>query len=115
LATPFVLVVVCTRAGERPRRSERVWPDFRLIKRYTSADIELRALWQVLRNMGDLNLSEDLPSKDRKGTDTVEPVSLFPLNDSIYALHRSWDIAHNYEQCSSVSIGTHMSYHSPRT
>jgi hypothetical protein len=60
------------------------------------ADVELRALWQVLRNMGDLNLSEVLPSKERKGTDTgANQVRNSGQYNSIYALHRSWDIAHN--------------------
>ena len=75
LTAPFVapldLLLAYTSGGERPRSSENVRPGFRLKRRYRRADVELRALWQVLRNMGDLNLSDVLPSKDRKGTDTA--------------------------------------------
>ena len=73
-ATPFEVGVGFSESN-RPSVCENVWPGLRRRNMYPKAASALRKLWHVPRKSGELNLSEDVPSIDWKGTDTAEGVS----------------------------------------
>jgi hypothetical protein len=54
----------------RPIVEDNVEEGCRRIRRYISADMQLRALWQIPMKRAEWNLWEDLPSIVWKGTDT---------------------------------------------